>query len=255
MASPPRSSEARALRVDEARALRVDRLLRDLGADLRRGEAPGEAPAPSEARCATGLPEVDRLLGGGIPRGRVSEIAGPPSCGRTSLTLALLARATAAGHWAAAIDAADAFDPASAEAAGVDLARVLWVRPASPRDALRSAEHVLGAGGFALVALDLALAEPVREEHRGRKGLESVPTAAWTRLRKLTAGTDAALLVLGYRRLAGSFADLAVEMEPTRSHFARGPDWFEGLEGRIRLVRNRTGPGARTAAVRWQTAA
>jgi hypothetical protein len=195
---------------------------------------------------------VDRLLDGGLPRGRLSEIAGPFSSGRTSLALSLLARTTAAGHWVAAIDAADAFDPASAAAAGVALERVLWVRPTSPRDALRSVEHVLTTRGFALIALDLAL-PALPGSGVGRQ--EAIPSAAWSRLRKLTAGTDTALLVLGCRRIAGSFADLAVEMENARPRFTHGPDWLEGMEGRIRLVRNRTGPAQRIASVRWQTAA
>jgi RecA/RadA recombinase len=213
----------------------VERLLHELGAGLRRGEPPAAAPL----RCATGLPDVDRLLGGGFPRGGLSEIAGAASCGRTSLALALLARTTAAGHWAAVVDASDAFDPGSAQAAGARLARVLWVRPPDPHAALRSAERVLAAHGFALVWLDLVAA--------GARA--APPAAAWTRLRRLAAGTQAALLVLASRRLAGSCADLAVELD-ARPRFGTGPDWLEGLEASVRVVRSRAGSDQGTVAVR-----
>ena len=66
------------------------------------------------------------------PAGALSEISGPSSSGRTTLLLRLLARATAAGSCAAVIDPSDGFDPPSAEAQGVVLDRVLWVR--APQD-------------------------------------------------------------------------------------------------------------------------
>jgi hypothetical protein len=220
----------------------VARLLADLGAGLRRGGA-GSAPATA-CRWPTGLPEVDRLLGGGLPGGSLSEIAGPHGCGRTSLALALLAATTTAGHLAAVLDAADAFDPPSAAAGGTDLARVLWVRPPGLREALRGAEHVLAAGGFALVVLDLA-----------HGAAPAVPTAAWTRLRRLAAGHDAALVVLSRRRLAGSFADLALELDPARPRFAlRDARSLEGIEAHVRIARHRAGlRGA--AAVCWHAVA
>jgi hypothetical protein len=132
-------------------ARRLDALLRDLGPQLRRGGRPTEPLS----RFPTGIPDLDRLLEGGFPHGRLSEIAGPLSSGRTSLALCLLARATRAGEMVAVVDAADAFDPASAQAAGAQLDRVLWARAAGWREALRSTERLLEAHGFALVLLDL----------------------------------------------------------------------------------------------------
>ncbi|MCK5497251.1 MAG: hypothetical protein KAI80_12615, partial [Hyphomicrobiaceae bacterium] len=129
----------------------IESLLRDLGPQLRRGGAPADPGAP----LPTGIGTLDDLLRGGFPRGALSEIAGPLSSGRTSLALALLARTTRAEGIAAVVDAADAFDPASAQAAGVRLDRVLWARAPGRREALRSAERLLEAHGFALVLLDL----------------------------------------------------------------------------------------------------
>jgi recombination protein RecA len=82
---------------------------------------------------ATGIAALDELSGG-IPRGALTEICGPASSGRTSVLLALMARMTRANEVCAHVDASDSFDPHSAEAAGVDLKRVLWVRCSnSPR--------------------------------------------------------------------------------------------------------------------------
>jgi hypothetical protein len=227
-------------RIDRARTL--SRLLDDLGADLRRGAPPSATTAPRP----TGLAEVDRILGGGLPPGRLCEITGPATSGRTSLAHALLAVTTAAGHLAAWIDLGDGFDPASAAAAGVDLERVLWIRPPDPAAALRSAERVLLTRGFAVLVVDRTGADAAAAE-RSR--------AAWTRLRRLVAGTDVVLLVLGSRRIVGADADLAVEMEAPRAHFGAAPDWLEALEARVRLVRNRAGPAERVAAVRLRGAA
>ena len=223
-----------------AKLQRLDALLRDLAADIQ----PGGAPALSTARLATGLPAVDRLLGGGFPRGRLAEIAGPLSSGRTSLALALLAETTRRGALVSVIDAADAFDPNSADAAGIDLARVLWARPPGISEALRCAEHVLNAGGFALVIVDLAFAAARERPH--------IPESAWPRLRKSAASTDAGLVLLTRERLAGASADLALEFAVARARFAAQPSWLEALESDMRLVRNRAGPTERAALVRFQ---
>ena len=76
---------------------------------------------------STGLAALDALTGG-LPRGALSEIAGPASSGRTGVMLAALAQATRRQEVCALVDASDSFDPASAAAAGVDLERLLWVR-------------------------------------------------------------------------------------------------------------------------------
>jgi hypothetical protein len=76
---------------------------------------------------SSGIPQLDALTGG-FPRGCLTEICGPASSGRTSVLLLALARATQRGEVCALVDASDAFDPASAAAAGMELSRLLWVR-------------------------------------------------------------------------------------------------------------------------------
>jgi hypothetical protein len=239
---------------------RLAAALRDLGARVRRG-APPEAALP---RCPTGLGEVDRLLGGGFPRGGLSEIAGPPSSGRTSLALALLAAATVRGEMAALVDAADAFDPPSAEAAGVALPRLLWVRPPGLAEALRSASHLLASRGFAVVVMDLAASGTARaarpQEGRAIAGCspEALGTRTWLRLRQATSGTDTALVVVSDARLAEGFADLALDLAPAAARF-EGPAEAPGAEGaflaalesELRLVRDRRGGPLRCTGARW----
>ena len=79
------------------------------------------------ATLATGIAALDELTGG-IPRGALTEICGPASSGRTSVLLSLMARMTQAREVCALVDTTDSFDPHSAETAGVELSRVLWVR-------------------------------------------------------------------------------------------------------------------------------
>src|SRR5579863_8290249 len=105
-------------------------------------------PRPVE-RLSTGIPAIDTLTAGGIPRGAMTEIYGPASSGRTSLLLSLLAKVTANQEFAALIDTADAFDPASAVAAGIHLPRVVWIRcGGNAEHALKVADLMVQAGGF-----------------------------------------------------------------------------------------------------------
>src|SRR5436190_5508078 len=95
---------------------------------------PGDAGDPGDpgnndaAVAPTGITALDARLGGGFPRGQLSELVGPRSSGRTSVLLGMIAAATARGELAALVDAGDRFDAASAAAAGIDLERLLWIR-------------------------------------------------------------------------------------------------------------------------------
>ncbi|HEX3985723.1 MAG TPA: recombinase RecA [Acidobacteriaceae bacterium] len=87
-------------------------------------------PAPRVIRptATTGIAVLDAALGGGLPLGAISELAGPECSGRTTLALTFLAGLTQAGRVCAWVDVSDTLDPESAAASGVDLARLLWVR-------------------------------------------------------------------------------------------------------------------------------
>src|SRR5437660_10727643 len=110
-------------RADLETLLRARKLDRTLTSAL-----PPVDPRDDFAIAPTGLPDLDARLGGGFPRGQLSEIVGPRSSGRTSMTLRMLAAATARGELVALVDALERLDVASAHAAGIDLERLLWVR-------------------------------------------------------------------------------------------------------------------------------
>jgi hypothetical protein len=216
----------------------VRQLLRDLP-QLRRGSAGLAREQPQ--RLATGIPQLDALLTGGFPPGRLSEIAGPHSSGRTSVALGLITHATRRGELVAWVDAAQALDPASALAAGATLPRLLWVRPSEPRVAVRCCQCLLEAHGFALIVLDRVSGDP---------SSRTLPASTWQRLARVAAGTGTALVVLSQERVTGSYADLALSMQPTRVHFSGAPALLEGLEIEAVVDRHRSGPVQRAAGVR-----
>lgn len=230
----------------EPRSERVADLLRDLGPQLQRGvRAAAVASAEGRRRLATGIPAIDALVGGGLPAGRLSELYGPLSSGRTALGLALLAHATQAGESVGVVDGADAFHPASAAAAGVRLERVLWARPLGATPAARCCERLLQTCGFAAVLLDAA--------GWGADDFARLPTAVWQRLARAAAAADAALVVLSPGPVTGSFAALSLELRAARARFTESPCLFEGLEIEATLARRREGPLRVRTCVRLDT--
>ena len=213
----------------------LEQLLRDFGPAIRRGT---DIASRTTAQ-ATGLDTVDRLLGGGFPRGHLSEISGPISAGRTSLALVLLERTTRSGELAAVIDPSDSFDPSSAARAGVALERVLWARPPSERRALQCTERLLQTEGFPLVVLDLV----------GRDRV--IGSATWLRLARLAAGNQSTLLILSQQRLSGPQAALSPDLRIARAHFTGSPSLFEGIESTAVVLRHRSAPTEGQARVRF----
>jgi hypothetical protein len=184
--------------------------------------------------------EVDAVLGGGWPCGRLSELIGPPSSGRTSLLLRVLAASTYSGAHVACVDLADTLHPESAARAGVALQRLLWVRPLSVVDAMRCTELLLQAGGFAVVALDLGTRLPC-----GRYG------RVWMRLFRAAEQSHTALVVLAPQRVAGSVSVLSLQLRPRRACWQRGL-WplFQGFESLLQVTRNKLGPPGGSAVIR-----
>ena len=152
----------------------------------------------------TGIPEIDALAGG-LPRGALTEICGPPCSGRTTVLLAALASRTAEAEVCALIDARDSFDPRSAEAAGVELQQLLWVRCRSLDQSLRAADLLIQGGGFGFIALDLSDIAPETVRH--------VPLNAWFRFRRAVEDTSTVLLVLEQESNAKTCASLVLQMK------------------------------------------
>ncbi len=88
----------------------------------------GTSPRVIRAISPTGVSEIDAVLDGGLPVGAITEMIGPESSGRTAVALSFLRHLTHTGKVCAWIDVSDTLSPESAAAAGIDLARLLWVR-------------------------------------------------------------------------------------------------------------------------------
>jgi hypothetical protein len=142
---------------------------------------------------------------GDIPRGALTEIAGPASSGRTSLLYSLLASMTARQEFCALLDVENTFDPESAEAAGVRLSQILWVRcEGNAEHALKAADMLAQGGGFGLVAIDLG--------DTPEKAMRRIPLAAWFRLRHGVENTRTALIAVARQMHARSCSALKIEL-------------------------------------------
>ena len=169
--------------------------------------------------AATRLGPLDVRLGGGFPRGQVSEIVGARSTGRTSLLLRILAAALARGELVALVDALDMLDVASAALAGIDFERLLWIRghvvvnPGLCRDmnqraveqAIKALALVLQAGTFGVVVFDVAEAPP--------DAIRRLPFTTWLRLQRIVEGSQTACVLIGPEPMARSSAGLTLRLD------------------------------------------
>ncbi len=212
----------------------------------------------------TGIDVLDARLGGGLARGQLSEIVGPRSSGRTTVLVSALAAAAARGELVALVDTFDTFDPASARTCGLDLTRLLWVRgrgaglarrsaegaepslgvsPANDRSdhaaaidrALKSFNLILQAGGFGLVALDLADASS--------PAIRRLPFTTWFRLERPIEGGPTACVVVASEPVARSAGGVTIALRRTSADGAGvGAAWrrlFPGLDIEARIGRAR----------------
>ncbi len=182
---------------------------------------------------ATGIAALDERLGGGLARGQMSEIVGPRSSGRTSLVLSAMAGAASRGELVALVDTFDTFDPPSARACGLDLARLLWVRGAPPFTheaqaidcALKASNLILQAGGFGLVVLDLADAS--------RLAIRRLPFTTWFRLQRPIEGGSTACVLLAGEPTARSAGGVTVALRRVDRAASKSQSWaplFNGFE-------------------------
>jgi hypothetical protein len=193
---------------------------------------------PAERLVTTGVPALDAALGGGVPRGQISELVGAVSSGRTAVLHRLLAQATSQGELAAVIDVGDAFDPAAAAAHGVRLDHLLWVRgeaESAVSRAIKALNLVVSAGGFGLVVFDAGGVSA--------RALGHLPFTTWLRVHRVIEGSDTACVLLADAPLARSTGGASVRLGAVgRSAIAATtvPDFH----ARVRANRFVTGAGA-----------
>ena len=151
----------------------------------------GDKPHETIQSISTGSIAVDAALGiGGIPRGRVVEVFGPESSGKTTLTLHIIAEAQKRGGLAAFIDAEHALDPDYAKKLGVDVDNLMVSQPDSGEQALEIAETLVRSAAIDVVVIDSVAALVPKAELEGEMGDALVGLQARLMsqaLRKLTA--------------------------------------------------------------------
>jgi recombination protein RecA len=179
-------------------------------------------PRDDSALAPSSITPLDARLGGGFPRGQLSELIGARSSGRTSVVLQMMAAATARGELVALVDALDMLDVESAASAGVALPQLLWVRghvvmnPGLCRDlnqrameqAIRALTLVLQAGNFGLVVFDAAEAPA--------DAVRRLPFTTWMRLQRIIEGSQTACVLVGGEPMARSSAGLTLRLSGGR---------------------------------------
>ena len=159
------------------------------GSIMRLGE---DHPAMKIDALSTGSIGVDMALGiGGLPRGRIVEIYGPESSGKTTLTLSVIAQAQAAGHTCAFVDAEHALDPVYARSLGVKVEDLYVSQPDSGEQALEITDMLVRSGGVDVVVIDSVAALVPKSELEGEMGDSSM-------------GVQARLMSQAMRKLAGA---------------------------------------------------
>jgi recombination protein RecA len=161
---------------------------------------------------STGIAEMDARLGG-LPRGAMTEICGPACSGQTTVLLSALTARTTAGEACALVDARDSFHPATASAAGMDLARLLWVRCQNIDQALRATDLLIQGGGFGMVAVDLS--------DISARLARQVPLHVWFRFRRAVEDTSTILLLMERETNAKTCASLVLRLD------AGPPQWSQ----------------------------
>jgi recA bacterial DNA recombination protein len=213
-----------------------------------------------DRRLSSGLAPLDALIGGGIPRGRISEITGRAGSGKTSIAASFASFATRCGEVAAWLDSSGSFDPESMAAAGVELRRMLWasMRRGAARDfrssllkregpgvrsaIVKAAELVLEAGGFGLVVVDFG------ETPR------ALTYASSLRIARAAERSGAAVIAIAPWRMCGTFAALSLSASRAEASFSRlapgAPVMFDGLAVDAMVARNKMGGTGRRVRVR-----
>ncbi|WP_348550747.1 recombinase RecA [Acidithiobacillus sp.] len=236
------------------------------GAIMRLGE---QSAIKDIAVYSTGSLGLDLALGvGGLPRGRIVEIYGPESSGKTTLTLHAIASCQAAGGTAAFIDAEHALDPPYAQKLGVDLENLLISQPDTGEQALEIADMLVRSGAVDLIVVDSVAALTPKAEIEGEMGDSHVGLQARLMsqaLRKLTGNisrTNTLLIFINQIRMkigvmygspetttGGNALKFyaSVRLDIRRIGAIKKGDEVLGNDTRVKVVKNKVAPPFREA--------
>lgn len=228
----------------------------------------GEAQKLEVETISTGALTLDIALGGGLPKGRVIEIFGPESAGKTTLALHAIASIQAQGGTAAFIDAEHALDPTYAAAVGVDMNSLLIAQPDSGETALEIADRLVRSAAVDIVVIDSVAALVPRAEIEGEMGDHHMGLQARLMsqaLRKITGNigkSGCTVIFLNQLRqkigvLYGSsevttggnalkfYASIRLDIRRVQT-LKQGNDNF-GMRVRVKAVKNKVAPPFRVA--------
>ena len=262
----PQPLEARQRAADQA--LSLIRKQYGAGAILKMDDESSRQRVPT---ISTGCLSLDLALGtGGIPRGRVTEIYGPESSGKTTRTLHVIAEAQKAGGICAFIDAEHALDVTYAEKLGVDVGALYVSQPDCGEQALEIADHLVRSGAFDLIVVDSVAALTPRSEIEGDMGDNHVGLHARLMsqaMRKLTAaaartGTSCVFINQIRMKIGVTFGSpetttggqalkfySSVRLDIRRIGSIKQGDERIGNRTRIKVVKNKLAPPFRQAEV------
>jgi recombination protein RecA len=190
----------------------------------------------------TGIPANDCELGG-IPKGALTQICAPAgiTSGRTSMLVAMLAQATGKEQFCALVDAMDCFDPESAEANGVCLSYLLWVRCSGRRmksveQAFKAVDILIQNGGFGVIAIDLGDVD--------EKLIRKIPLTTWFRFARVMEPLPTALVMLLPYPAAQTCAALTLNVSASAQWSGTGTlphnQLLSKVEFNVEVVRTRT---------------
>jgi recombination protein RecA len=203
-----------------------------LGERLRELATSGAVPS--------GLPALDAALpGGGLPRGRIVELAGAPTAGTVTVALRLVAAVQALGEQAAYLDLAQAFDPVYAAQCDVSLAQLLLVYPPDAAQALGLVQELVAAGAGAIV-LDLASRQDAGAPAN---------TVPWDRLLAPLARAGTLFLVLSTAAGSRAIPHATLRLQLQRERWLYHHHDVYGYRTRITIVKNRLGGAGQSMAV------
>jgi recombination protein RecA len=236
------------------------------GSIMRLGEKPKNE---NVAFISTGAIALDIALGiGGVPRGRITEIFGPESSGKTTLVQHIIAEAQNAGGTAALIDAEHAFDPVYAEKTGVDVENLLISQPDTGEQALEIAETLIRSNAVDIIAIDSVAALTPRAELEGDIGDSHIALQARLMsqaLRKITGAINRSNCTVIFTnqlrtkvgvmfgnpeitpggRALKFYASVRLDIRRIQS-IKDGPD-VSGNRVRVKVVKNKVAPPFRVA--------
>lgn len=226
----------------------ITTIRRRWGADALR-QAEDDIQPTTIAALPTGFPELDVALGiGGVPRGRITEVVGIPTSGMTTLALTLAARAQAEGATTVLVDTNWALDPDYAVRCGLNLNRLLLVRPRSGDVALEMVHDLVAGQGAELVVVGAPIAWPTDPAEMPKLEL------SLRRINRVLLRSNGVLVILTPLLLDSGTSGIsshhaAVRLLVERTGWLHEQDDIRGYPVRIMVLKNRFAPAGRTVTI------